>query len=176
MLFKKKEEKNVMGLVLFKEVHSALSAEKAIKADGLIVKLVAPPFHLRKGCDLAVEIEIINQLRIERALSKNNIDYLSIIPNKDSLIEPLDIVKVTEFENAIMVKVANMKITFQKDDGTIVNISGGGCPDIPYLNIEMIGKKIGKVVRPRDLGFTLCALMLNRAYEECCEIFREIKC
>jgi hypothetical protein len=48
----------------------------------------------------------------------------------------------------------------------IVNISGGGCPDVPYLAQEMVGKALGKAPRPRDLGHTLCGYALELAYEE----------
>jgi hypothetical protein len=48
----------------------------------------------------------------------------------------------------------------------VVNISGGGCPDIPYLNAEMVDKTLCQAPQPRDLGYTLCATMLQRAYEE----------
>jgi hypothetical protein len=66
-----------------------------------------------------------------------------------------------------MVKVGNMKITFDKESSIIVNISGGGCPDIPYLHAELIGKPLSEAPRPKDIGFTLCALNADRALEEC---------
>jgi hypothetical protein len=71
-----------------------------------------------------------------------------------------------------MVKAANMKLSFEKKSGIIVNTSGGGCPDIPYLHAEMIGKRLDEAPRPRDLGFTLCALMLDRALEESLTLWR----
>ncbi|BAY35563.1 hypothetical protein NIES2107_74750 (plasmid) [Nostoc carneum NIES-2107] len=45
-------------------------------------------------------------------------------------------------------------------------VSGGGCPDIPYLHAEMVDKPLNQAPHPRDLGYTLCATMLQRAYEE----------
>jgi hypothetical protein len=65
-----------------------------------------------------------------------------------------------------MVRAANMKITIRKKDMKIVNISGGGCPDVPYLAHEMIGKTLAEAPRPRDLGHTLCGYALDLAYEE----------
>jgi hypothetical protein len=70
-----------------------------------------------------------------------------------------------------MVKAGNMKITYRKDSGEIVNVSGGGCPDIPYLHAELIGKCLDEAPRPKDLGFTLCALNLERAFEECLVLY-----
>ena len=64
MAFLKKENKVKFeggGLVLFDEVQHAMLAEKALKSAGYIVRLVAPPPELRKGCDLAVEINLVEQ-------------------------------------------------------------------------------------------------------------------
>ncbi|NIN69444.1 MAG: hypothetical protein GTO63_33125 [Anaerolineae bacterium] len=65
-----------------------------------------------------------------------------------------------------------MKLSFDKASGIIVNVSGGGCPDIPYLHSELVDKKLTEARRPRDIGFTLCALMLDRALEECLLLWR----
>jgi hypothetical protein len=59
-----------------------------------------------------------------------------------------------------------MKITVSKKDLKIVNISGGGCPDVPFLAQEMVGKTLAEAPRPRDLGHTLCGYALELAYEE----------
>ena len=64
-----------------------------------------------------------------------------------------------------------MKLTFDTATGVILNISGGGCPDIPFLHISMLDKKIAEVTRPREKGFTLCALMLDRAFVEALNIW-----
>ena len=53
-----------------------------------------------------------------------------------------EIVKVTDFGKWLMVKAGNMKLSFEKSTGTIVNVSGGGCPDIPYLHAEMVKKPL----------------------------------
>jgi len=174
MLFAK-EKKNSFdggGLVLFQEVSEAMKAEKVIRGAGYEVKLVAPPPQLRKGCDLAVEINLVEQPSIERMLNEEAVPYVSIVPLNKGGSGLLDIVKVIDFGDCIMVKAANMKLTFNKDSGIIVNISGGGCPDIPYLHTEMIDKVLTEAPRPRDIGFTLCALMLNRAFEECLALWQ----
>jgi len=59
-----------------------------------------------------------------------------------------------------------MKITLDKTTKRIVNISGGGCPDIPYLAREMVGKLLSEAPEPAMIGFSLCAYSLNMAYEE----------
>ena len=129
-------------------------------------KLVAPPPALRKGCDLALEVNLVEQLGIERALKEGDVTYVSITPLKAGTSELLQIVKVTDFGDCIMVRAGNMKLTFNKESGVIVNTSGGGCPDIPYLHAELVGRQLAEAPRPRDIGLTLCALMLDRALEE----------
>lgn len=155
------------GLVLFMEVLDAIKGEKTLKEAGYIVKLVAPPPRLRKGCDLALEINLVEQPGIERLLKQKGITYVSVIPLKVGTSKLLEMVKVTDFGNWVMVRAGNMKLTFNKNTGVILNTSGGGCPDIPYLHAELIGKKLTEAPRPKEIGFTLCALMLDRALEEC---------
>lgn len=160
------------GLVLFDEVQHAMIAEKVLKSAGYIVKLVAPPPELRKGCDLAVEINLVEQPGIERVLKDKDIAYVSIDPIRIKTAPLLDIVKVTDFGNWLMVKAGNMKLTYEKSSGVIVNVSGGGCPDIPYLHAELIDKKLEEAPSPKDIGYTLCSLNLERALEECSTLYR----
>jgi hypothetical protein len=170
MAFLKKQKKLKFeggGLVLFQEVQHAMIAEKALKSAGYIVKLVAPPPELRKGCDLAVEINLVEQPGIERVLREKDMAYVSIDPIRIKTAPLLEVVKVTDFGEWVMVKAGNMKLTYEKGSGVIVNVSGGGCPDIPYLHAQLIDKQLDEAPRPKDLGFTLCATNLDRALEEC---------
>ena len=170
--FKKKPSFAGDGLVLFMDVHDAMQAEKILSRAGYLVKLVAPPPELRKGCDLAVAINLVEQPGIERVLREKEVGYVRVTPLKAGTEGILEIVKVTDFGDWTMVKAANMKLTFDKKSGVIVNTSGGGCPDIPRLHAELIDKKLSEAPRPRDIGFTLCALMLDRALEECLSLWR----
>lgn len=154
------------GLVLFMDVQDAMRGERVLKKADYAVRLVAPPPELRKGCDLAVELNLVEQPGIERLLREKDAPYVSVVPLKVGMSELLEIVKVTDFGDWIMVMAANMKLAFDKGSGIIVNTSGGGCPDIPHLHAEMVGKKLTEAPRPKDIGFTLCALMLDRALEE----------
>ena len=65
-----------------------------------------------------------------------------------------------------------MKLTFDKNTGIILNTSGGGCPDIPYLHSQLIDKKLTDTPRPKETGFTLCALMMDRAFLECLDLWK----
>jgi len=64
------------------------------------------------------------------------------------------------------VRAANMKLTVDKETSLIVNVSGGGCPDIPYLAQAMVGRKLEDAPQPREIGHTLCGYALQLAYEE----------
>jgi hypothetical protein len=56
----------------------------------------------------------------------------SVVPVAAPLLEPVDLFHTKDFGNYLMVRAANMKITIAKEDLKIVNISGGGCPDVPF--------------------------------------------
>ncbi len=168
MAFLKREKESFEGggLVLFEAVQPAMLAEKALKKADYQVRLVAPPPELRKGCDLAVAINLVEQPGIERLLKQQGISFVEVRPLKVGTSGILEIVKVTDFGDWVMVKAANMKLTFDKSAGVIVNTSGGGCPDIPVMHAELLDKRVDGAPRPRDIGYTLCSLMLDSALEE----------
>jgi len=161
------------GLVIFNVVEDAIKAEKVLEGAGYACKLVAPPPALRKGCDLALEINLVEQPVIERVLDPE-VPYVDISPLAGTA-ELLQIVKVSEYGKYTMVKAGNMKVTFDNTTGVIVNTSGGGCPDIPYLHLQLVGQKLTDAPHPKDLGFTLCSLMLDRAFEECLSLWERGK-
>jgi hypothetical protein len=157
------------GLVIFRVVEEAIKAEKLLKKAGIRSKLVAPPPAMRQGCDLSLEIDLVEQPSIQRTLEAS-VPFVGIFPLKGSA-ELLNIVKISNYGDYVMVKAVNMKLVFDSRNGLIVNTSGGGCPDIPYLNIQLVGKKLTEAIRPKETGFTLCALMLDRAFEEACVLW-----
>jgi len=159
------------GLVLFDSVEEAMSGERALKADGVENRLVAPPPALRRGCDLALEINLVEKPAVERMLLSRQVPFLDILPMKGDA-ELLQVVQVTDFGEALMVKAGNMKLTFDKVSGVVLNISGGGCPDIPYLHAQMLDKPLDRAARPKEMGHTLCSLMLDRAYTQSLEIWK----
>ena len=163
------------GLVLFEEVQQAMAAEKVLKSAGYAVKLVAPPPQLRKGCDLALEINLVEQPGVERALQAKDTPYMKIAPIKEGVSSMVHMTQVTDLGQWTMVKAGNMKIAYEKATGKIVNTSGGGCPDIPFLHVEMVDKTLQESPKPKDLGYTLCARMLDLAYEKSLEIQKEGK-
>ena len=154
------------GIVILNNVADAMKAEKAVKAAGYDVKLIAPPPQLRMGCDLALEINLVEKHGIERLLKEKGVPLVNISPLALGSTGICEVIKVTDFGRWYMIKAGNMKLSYEKQTGIVVNISGGGCPDIPYLNAEMVDKTLAEAPQPRDLGYTLCATMLQRAYEE----------
>ncbi|WP_258359580.1 DUF3343 domain-containing protein [Moorella sulfitireducens (nom. illeg.)] len=158
------------GLVIFATVEEAMKGEKVLRQAGCDCRLVAPPPGMRQGCDLALEIDLVEQPAVARALA-GRVAFTGIYPLKGEM-EPLQVDKVTRFADHIMVKAGNMKLVFEKKTGVIVNISGGGCPDIPYLYTRLVGTRLDVAPRPRDEGRTLCALMLDRALEKALAIWK----
>lgn len=155
------------GLVIFADVQEALKAEKVLKAADYGVRLVAPPPALRKGCDLAIEMNLVEQFGIERLFHEKDVAHVEIVPVDAARSVLLDIVKVTDYGKWVMVTAGNMKVAYDKASGLIVNTSGGGCPDIPYLHAELVDRRLDQAPDPKAVGFTLCALMLHRALQEC---------
>ena len=171
-LFGRKEKtespgaEEALGLFLFDEVTVALAAERALKAVGYHISLVAPPPHLRAGCDLSVALPRVEHMGAERVLAEAGVHVRGWVSDTKGSASVCDLVTTVDFGEWLMVRAGNMKITVEKATGTIVNTSGGGCPDIPYLNLELVGKPIATAPRPKELGYTLCGLMLDRAYLE----------
>ncbi|MEA5076848.1 MAG: DUF3343 domain-containing protein [Coriobacteriia bacterium] len=171
-LFSRKDRKTApgadeaLGLFLFDAVNDALAAERALKAAGYELSLVAPPQHLRAGCDLSIALPRVEHIGAERVLADAGVHVRDWIADAEGTAEVCDLVTTVDFGEWLMVRAGNMKIVVEKSTGVIVNTSGGGCPDIPYLNLALVGKRLDEVPRPKDLGYTLCGLMLDRAYVE----------
>lgn len=154
------------GLFLFAEVTEALAAERTLKAAGYATTLVAPPHHLRTGCDLSVAIPSVEYTGAARLLAEAGVAVRDWAASTEGAADLCDLVTTVDFGDWLMVRAGNMKITVEKSTGVIVNTSGGGCPDIPYLNLELVGKPLADAPRPKDFGYTLCGMMLDRAYVE----------
>lgn len=157
-----------LGLFLFDAVNDALAAERALKDAEYQVSLVAPPPELRAGCDLAVAVPRVEHVGAERALREAGMHVREWVDDAGGTAEVCDLVTTVDFGQWLMVRAGNMKLVIEKASGLIVNTSGGGCPDIPYLNLQLVGKRLDEVPRPKDIGYTLCGLMLDRAYLEMC--------
>ncbi len=154
------------GFLLFDNSSEVIRAERVLKGLGLAVKVMGPPPEVRRGCDLVIEFPLIEQLDILRVLEEEGIPPLEVLPVKGPLLKPVDLFQVKDFGDYLMVRAGNMKLTVEKESLMIVNISGGGCPDVPYLARQLVGKKLTEAPSPRSIGHTLCGYALHLAYEE----------
>ena len=173
-LFKKKDKPESggsdRGLLVFENTTAVIRAETVLKEQGWPIRVMGPPPEIRTGCDLVIEFPLIDELAVIRKLSEANIEPLQVVPVTSVLLEPVDLLQVKEMGQYLMVRAANMKITVDRDTGIIVNISGGGCPDVPYLAEQMVNKTLEGAPHPRDVGYTLCAYALQIAYERMVEL------
>ncbi len=163
------------GIIIFQDVAQAIQGEKVMKKAGYNARLIAPPPQYRMGCDLSLEIDLRQAAALEMLFKEKGAGYVGIFPMMQGTAELSDVIKVTDFGQWTMVRAGNMKLTFEKSTGMIVNSSGGGCPDIPYLYVELVDKPLNKAPRPKDLGVTLCAVMMDKAFEVCLGLWKEKK-
>lgn len=114
------------GILLYGTVQEVILVNKMLADQGFQVRLVAPPPEVRVGCDLAVEFELIEQEAIETVLKKEGSIPEKIVSTKEMLPDILKRSSITEIDGYLMCKAGNMKITIDKLEHEIVNISGGG--------------------------------------------------
>ena len=158
------------GILVFENTTEVIRAENVLKSAGLKIKVMGPPPDIRSGCDLVIEFPIIEELSILMKLNEVNIKPLQTVPVNSVLLEPVSLLIEKEYGKYIMVRAANMKITVERDTRLIVNVSGGGCPDVPYLAEQMVNKYLEEAPQPRNIGYTLCAYALQIAYDRMVEI------
>ncbi|NLA73886.1 MAG: DUF3343 domain-containing protein [Deltaproteobacteria bacterium] len=154
------------GFFVFENTSEVIRAEKVLKDAGWRVRVKGPPPELRKGCDLVIEFPLMEGLNALRLLNKAGVIPLDVVPVNSPLLKPVDLYHTKDFNRHLMVRAANMKITIDKESLVIVNISGGGCPDVPYLAKVMVGKPLFEAPDPEDMGHTLCGYALKLACEE----------
>lgn len=156
-------------LLIFDDISEAIAADSSLRASGYPVSLVAPPFDVRVGCDLAVKMPAARHFEAIGQLIELDIRVKGVVSHCGGSTPLTEIVVCVDFGAWLMVRAGNMKITAEKHSGKIVNVSGGGCPDIPYLSDQLVGLLLEQAPRPRELGDTICGLMLDRAFIEAAE-------
>jgi len=161
----KKQDRD-RGILVFENTSEVIRAENALKAAGWDVKVKGPPPEIRTGCDLVIEFPLIEELNVLRVLEGSGLVPLKVVPVQSALLEPVSLFQTKDFGEHLMIRAANMKLTVDKKTMTIVNVSGGGCPDVPFLAQEMVGKTLSEAPSPRAIGHTLCGYALQLAYEE----------
>ena len=154
------------GILVFENTSEVIGAENVLKKGGWRIRVMGPPPEIRTGCDLIIEFPLVSELEIVRTLEEAEIMPLQVVAVSDGLLEPVNVFFTTDYGDFLMVQAANMKITVDKRDLTVVNISGGGCPDVPYLAAQMVGRRLDQAPEPRSIGHTLCGYALQLAFEE----------
>ena len=156
------------SVFIFEHFRDGMKAEDILLGAGFRTRSGATPPYVRTGCDLAVSVPSTEAVAAESTLNKKGIKVKDVLLRFTGGLRELQVsklVKKVDFGDYLMVRVGNMKLTYRKQDGVIVNISGGGCPDIPLLAMQMIGKSLAEVTPPAQIGLTLCAYTLQKAYE-----------
>lgn len=154
------------AILVFHHTSEVIRAEELLKASGIAVAVKGPPPELRTGCDLVIEFALTSKLEVARTLAEARLEPIQVLPLQNLLLEPVSLFHVKDFGDYLMVRAANMKITVDKRDRRIVNVSGGGCPDVPFLAESLVGKTLEEAPPPRTLGHTLCGYALQLAYDE----------
>jgi len=155
-----------LGILVFENTSEVIQAENILKSRGWTVKVMGPPPGIQSGCDLVIQFPLIENLTLMRLLTEAGIPPLEMVPVTAPLLKPVDLFHTKDFGDHLMIRAANMKLTIDKKTKIIVNISGGGCPDVPYLAWQMVGKHMDEAPRPGKIGHTLCGYALELAYEE----------
>ena len=154
------------GIMVFEQTGEVIRAENLLRDLGRPVRVMGPPPEIRTGCDLVIEFPLMEELHLVRELTAAGIAPLQVVPVSGPLLAPVDLYQTTDFGDYLMVRAANMKITVAKGDLRIVNVSGGGCPDVPWLASQLVGRTLDTAPNPRAIGHTLCGYALALAFEE----------
>ncbi|MCF8077638.1 MAG: DUF3343 domain-containing protein [Desulfobacterales bacterium] len=154
------------GILIFENTSEVIAAENRLRSEGWRIRVMGPPPEIQRGCDLVIEFPLIEELEILRQLEAAGAFPLEVVPVTGPLLQPVDLFQTVDYGDYLMVRAANMKICIEKASGVIVNISGGGCPDVPFLAREMVGKTLSAAPSPRKIGHTLCGYALELAYQE----------
>lgn len=154
------------GILVFENTSEVIQAQKVLLAKDLEIRVMGPPPEIQSGCDLVIEFPLILELNIRQMLESVGIPPIETVPVTNPLLRPVDLFHIKDFGAFLMIRAANMKITVEKSTLLIVNISGGGCPDVPYLASRLVGKTMEQAPNPLDIGHTLCGYALGLAFKE----------
>lgn len=154
------------GLLVFSHTGEVIRAEALLRKAGFPVEVKGPPPWLRAGCDMVVVFPLIRSAAVANTLAQTGITPLQTVSAQEVLLEPVSLFQTRRLDHWLMVRAANMKITIDLRDDRIVNISGGGCPDVPWLAQNLCGLPLSRAPEPLSLGQTLCCYSLQKAFEE----------
>ncbi len=160
-----RREKRAKGILLYGTVQEVILVNRRLADRGFEVRLVAPPTEVRIGCDLAVEFDPIEQEAVEACLREFDCVPDRIVSTREMLPDILKQAVFVEMGDYLMCRAGNMKLTVDRRDHRVVNVSGGGCPDIPYVAAALHGQRLEDAPRPMDIGSSLCTYLLQLAFD-----------
>ena len=169
---RKPAESSGRSFFTFQNTGEVILAERYLREAGFQVEAMGPPEWIRTGCDMVLVSDGIQEVGIRRTLEEKNLTPEQVHPVSSTMLTPVSLFSVSDFGDWYMVRAANMKITVAKATGIIVNVSGGGCPDVPYLAGLLLGQSIEQAADPRLEGKTLCSYALQKAFEEARRFWR----
>ena len=140
------------GLLAFSHTGDVIRAERLLRQQGFDVDVKGPPPQMRTGCDMVVVFPLIRQAAVLASLKTADLEPEQVVSAHDVLLEPVSLFQTSRLEHWLMVRAANMKITVDCRDRRIVNISGGGCPDVPWLAHCLCGKTLDTAPRTAEHG------------------------
>ncbi|MBQ4077375.1 MAG: DUF3343 domain-containing protein [Mailhella sp.] len=167
------ERKVELGFLVFQHTGEVIQAERGLQAAGFRVEVKGPPPELRTGCDMVLTFPLMKEHAVRRVLEELRLAPLNVVPVSAAMLEPVSLFRVTDYGQWLMVQAANVKLTFEHGSGLIVNISGGGCPDVPYLAGLLVGRHLDDAEEPRLKGHTLCSYALQKAFLEARRLWNE---
>jgi hypothetical protein len=167
------DRKAELGFLVFQHTGEVIQAERGLQAAGFRVEVKGPPPELRTGCDMVLTFPLMKEHAVRRVLDELRLTPLNVVPVSATMLEPVSLFRVTDYGKWIMVQAANVKLTFERESGLIVNISGGGCPDVPYLAGLLVGRMLDDAEEPRLKGHTLCSYALQKAFLEARRLWHE---
>ncbi|MCR5815038.1 MAG: DUF3343 domain-containing protein [Desulfovibrio sp.] len=154
------------SFLTFQHTGEVIRAENLLQEQGFAVRVLAPPAWLRTGCDMVLVCAAVHEPAIRALLEKEQLAPEGVYPVADGLLAPVSLLRHVDYGDWFMVQAANMKITVERQSGRIVNVSGGGCPDVPYLAAKLVGTTLAEAEEPRFSAQTLCAYALQKAFME----------
>lgn len=161
------------GFLVFQHTGEVIRAERCLQSAGFPVEVKGPPPELRTGCDMVVTFPLMMESAVRRVLEKERLSPMTVVPVSGPMLEPVSLFRTKDFGDWFMVQAANVKITVECSSGRIVNVSGGGCPDVPYLASLLVGESIAGAEEPRVQGHTLCSYALQKAFLEARRLWRQ---
>ena len=167
------ERKAELGFLVFQHTGEVIQAERGLQAAGFVVEVKGPPPELRTGCDMVLTFPLMKEHAVRRVLDELKLTPMSVVPVSATMLEPVSLFRITDYGQWVMVQAANVKLTFEKESGRIVNVSGGGCPDVPYLAGLLVGRSLDEAEEPRLKGHTLCSYALQKAFMESRRVWEE---